>query len=272
MNRHRMHSALICLLLLIALPAAADVYTYIDAQGNRVFTDQPRKNATRVDIPPSNNMTGTPPTRTLKAHPAKPAVQPMFHYQLLRILVPEPDATLVNPSGDLIVTVTSEPVLQPGHSYRLLLDGVAVGEAGRSPVFPLSNVDRGTHQLSVEIFDELGRVLEKRRTSRFTCSAFHSRKSARLIPARRVTTECARNVRSRTSPSLKAASCLSSDPRQRRSTFLVRHLHACATIQSNLVQERTESSAVCGHSLEKRPDFADKALLFGALVWFLQLH
>lgn len=36
MNRHRMHSTLICLLLLIALPAAADVYTYIDAQGNRV--------------------------------------------------------------------------------------------------------------------------------------------------------------------------------------------------------------------------------------------
>ncbi|EGH49343.1 hypothetical protein PSYPI_46045, partial [Pseudomonas syringae pv. pisi str. 1704B] len=48
-----------CLLLLLTLPAVADVYTYIDAQGNRVFTDQPRKNATRVDIAPSNNMTGT---------------------------------------------------------------------------------------------------------------------------------------------------------------------------------------------------------------------
>jgi hypothetical protein len=31
---------LLCLLL-IALPAVADVYTYVDAQGNRVFTDQP---------------------------------------------------------------------------------------------------------------------------------------------------------------------------------------------------------------------------------------
>ncbi len=109
--------------------------------------------------------------------------------------MPEPDATLVNPSGDLIVTVTSEPVLQAGHNYRLLLDGVAVGQAGRSPVFPLSNVDRGTHQLSVEIFDELGRVLEKPRTSRFTYSAFPWRKSARLIPARRMTTVCGRSVR-----------------------------------------------------------------------------
>ncbi|MCI3947773.1 penicillin-binding protein [Pseudomonas syringae] len=161
MNRLTLRGLLICLLGLSALPAMADVYTYIDAQGNRVFTDQPRKNATRVDIPPSNNMTGTPPTRTLKARPAKPEQQPMFHYQLLRILVPEPDAALSVPSGDLIVTVTSDPALQPGHSYRLLLDGIPVGQPGRSPVFPLSNVDRGTHQLSVEIFDELGRVLEK---------------------------------------------------------------------------------------------------------------
>ncbi|WP_459200183.1 DUF4124 domain-containing protein [Pseudomonas tremae] len=161
MNRLTLHGLLICLLGLSALPVMADVYTYIDAQGNRVFTDQPHKNAKRVDIQPSNNMTGTPPTRTLKARPAKPVAQPMFHYQLLRILVPEPDASLSIPSGDLIVTATSDPALQPGHSYRLLLDGVPVGEPGRSPVFPLSNVDRGTHQLSVEVFDELGRVLEK---------------------------------------------------------------------------------------------------------------
>ncbi|WP_440811243.1 DUF4124 domain-containing protein [Pseudomonas syringae] len=161
MNRPGMRSLLIGVLLLSALPALADVYTYIDAQGNRVFTDQPHKNAKRVDIPPSNNMTGTPPTRTLKASPRPAAPAPMFHYQLLRILVPEPDATLNNPSGEFIVTVTSEPALQPGHSYRLLLDGVAVGQPGRSPVFPVSNIDRGTHQLSVEIFDELGRVLEK---------------------------------------------------------------------------------------------------------------
>uniref|UniRef100_UPI0003F9C687 DUF4124 domain-containing protein n=1 Tax=Pseudomonas syringae TaxID=317 RepID=UPI0003F9C687 len=152
---------LITLSLLLALPALADVYTYIDANGNRVFTDQPRKNAKRVDIPPSNNMTGTPPTRTLKAKPAESKPPAVFQYQLLRVLVPEPDATISSPSGDLIVTVSSDPVLQPGHSYRLLLDGVPVGQPGRSPVFPLSNIDRGTHQLSVEIFDTMGRVLEK---------------------------------------------------------------------------------------------------------------
>ncbi|MCV4340106.1 DUF4124 domain-containing protein [Pseudomonas capsici] len=156
-----LHGLLMCLLLLTVLPAAADVYTYIDANGNRVFTDQPHKNAKRVEIPPSNNMTGTPPARTYQAAPAKPKPKAIFRYQLLRVLVPEPDGTVRSTSGDVIVTVTSEPALQPGHNYRLFLDGQPAGQPGRSPVIPLSNIDRGTHQLSVEIVDEAGRVLEK---------------------------------------------------------------------------------------------------------------
>ncbi|SQG00781.1 Penicillin-Binding Protein C-terminus Family [Paucimonas lemoignei] len=156
-----LRSALLCGLMLSAIPAMADVYTYIDAAGNRVFTDQPHKNAKRVDIPPSNSTTGTPPKRTVKSSPVIPTYKAMFRYQLLRVLVPEPDATVRSTPGDLIVTVTSDPALQPGHSYQLLVDGAPSAAPGRSPVFPLQNVDRGTHQLSVVILDENGRVLER---------------------------------------------------------------------------------------------------------------
>lgn len=150
----------LCLLSGWGLPAPADVFTYIDANGNRVFTDQPGKGARRVAIPPTNNLTATPPSP--KAHAApKAKAKAMAHYQLLRILVPEPDATIRNMQGDLIVTATSDPALQQGHAYRLLLDGQPVADAGRSPVFPLRNIDRGTHQLSVEIVEESGRVVER---------------------------------------------------------------------------------------------------------------
>ena len=154
-------SLLLFLLLCWGLPAMADVFTYVDANGNRVFTDQPKKGATRVEIPPTNNLTATPPAHKSPAVTKAPKVKAMAHYQLLRILVPEPDATIRNMQGDLIVTVTSEPALMEGHVYQLLLDDQPVGDAGRSPVFPLSNIDRGTHQLSVEIVDELGRVVER---------------------------------------------------------------------------------------------------------------
>lgn len=148
-------------LLLVALPAAAEVYTYVDAAGNRVFTDQPRAgdNAKRVELSPPNAMTSAPATIHMKPPEAAPVATP--RYELLRILVPEPDATLRDGDGNLIVTVTSEPNLRPGHNFRLHLDGKVVGEATRSPVFPLAALDRGTHQLSVEIIDAAGVVLER---------------------------------------------------------------------------------------------------------------
>lgn len=153
-----MRIALLCLALL-ALPLRAEVYTYIDAQGNRVFTDRPKPgNAERIQLAPTNAM-GAP--AAVAPPPAVPATPPAPAYQLLRILVPQPDATIRDSAGNLIVTASSEPALLVGHSYRLLLDGQAVGEPGRSPVFPLENVDRGTHQLAVEIVDALGRTVER---------------------------------------------------------------------------------------------------------------
>lgn len=155
-----LHGALICVLMLIGHSAVAEVYTYIDAEGNRVFTDQPHKNAKKVDIAPSNQIRSAP-KKPSQASSAKPKPGPLFHYQLLRILAPEPDSAIRDIQGNLIVTVTNDPELQPGHVYRLLLDGKVYGDAGRSPVFPLTNIDRGTHQLSIEIVDQYGRVAER---------------------------------------------------------------------------------------------------------------
>ncbi|MDN5515704.1 MAG: DUF4124 domain-containing protein [Pseudomonas sp.] len=155
-----MRALLLCLLFITQV-ASAQVYTYIDAEGNRVFTDKPRNsNAERVMLAPSNSAALNQPAPTVRVAP--PAVtKPAVHYQVLRILVPEPDASIHNGSGDMIVTLTSEPGLLPGHSYRLLLDGEPQGEISRSPVFSLQHVDRGTHQLVAEILDAAGLIVER---------------------------------------------------------------------------------------------------------------
>ncbi|WLH36025.1 DUF4124 domain-containing protein [Pseudomonas sp. FP2196] len=152
---------LIAVLALTALQVSAEVFTYVDAQGNRVYTDQPRGNAKRVPLATSNRMPANPTGAAPIATAKKSSVQPLFHYDMLRVLVPEPDATIRSSAGELIVSVTSEPALQRGHLYRLLLDGKATGEPGLSPVFPLSNIDRGSHNLSVEIVDAQGRTVER---------------------------------------------------------------------------------------------------------------
>jgi len=109
------------LLLAFALPASAAIYSYTDAEGNRVFTDRPGGRAAEQ---------------------------------------PDPDATIRNNAGELAVSVTSTPALHPGHQYRLLLDGAAVGAPGESPVLMLQNVDRGSHQLVVEVIDSQGERLQ----------------------------------------------------------------------------------------------------------------
>ncbi|MDQ3201217.1 MAG: DUF4124 domain-containing protein [Pseudomonadota bacterium] len=147
---------------LSSLPVSAEVFTYIDAQGNRVFTDQPGSgNAKRVPLAPSNRMSANPTGAAPAAAEKKLTAKPPLHYNMLRLLIPEPDATVRSTAGEVIVTATSEPGLQRGHRYRLLLDGQPTGEPGPSPVFALSDIDRGTHNLSVEIVDEQGRTVER---------------------------------------------------------------------------------------------------------------
>lgn len=155
-----MRALLFCLLLLTQ-SAQAQVYTYIDAEGNRVFTDKPRSSqAERVMLAPSNNVQLNQPLSNPLPAP-QPVSKPTVHYQMLRILLPEPDATLRDGSGGMIVTLTSEPGLLPEHSYRLLLNGEVQGQASRSPVFTLQHVDRGTHQLAAEIIDSAGLIVER---------------------------------------------------------------------------------------------------------------
>ncbi|MBF7728576.1 DUF4124 domain-containing protein [Pseudomonas sp. N040] len=143
---------------LFCAAAAGEVYTYVDADGNRVFTDQPPGNARRIEMAPPNEM----PVYQQRAAPRpteSPAPAPA--YQLLRILFPAPDSVVEDPAGNLMVTVNSDPALLPGHNYRLLLDGQPAGSSGRSAVFALENLDRGTHQLAVEIIDSQGDTLER---------------------------------------------------------------------------------------------------------------
>ncbi|SIQ66755.1 DUF4124 domain-containing protein [Aquipseudomonas alcaligenes] len=144
---------------LFTLGAHAGVYTYIDNEGNRVFTDQPQsEHAERIELAPSNGM----PAGKIQPPEAVPEAIPReLGYQVLRILIPEPDATIRDMAGNLIITATSEPGLHPGHGFRLIMDGKPMGTPGASPVFSLENIDRGTHQISVEIVDPQGRIVER---------------------------------------------------------------------------------------------------------------
>jgi len=148
-------------LLAATLPAVAQIYTYVDAEGNRVFTDRPTGQAAeQVRLKPANSMPAPPAPASRTAEPAPAKKAEVVAYQL-RILSPATDETIRNNAGSVNVTLQSEPALQPGHAYQLLLDEQPFGAPATQPSMELSNVDRGTHQLAVAVVDEEERILQR---------------------------------------------------------------------------------------------------------------
>ena len=140
-------------LLLIALPAAAQIYKYTDASGNTVYSDHAPDGvqAQPVELPPLNSVQpqapSPPSSDTPSPAPARNA------YEVLELTgLPTEEALRVN-NGTFTVSVLIKPRLQPPHQLRLLLDDAPYGQPSNVPILQLVNVDRGEHRLAVQVIN-----------------------------------------------------------------------------------------------------------------------
>lgn len=139
-----------CLLCTLALPAAAQIYKYTDANGNTVFTNQPPEgqSSESVELKPTNTVEVQKPVAGKE--PARPADDLPPYRELVLTDIPTDEALRAN-NGNFSVGVKILPRLQSGHAFRLLLDGQPYGQPSNVPRLQLTNVDRGEHSLSVEV-------------------------------------------------------------------------------------------------------------------------
>lgn len=148
-----MGRTLLSILLLIALPAAAQIYKYTDASGNTVYSDQAPDGvqAQPVELPPLNSVQpqapSPPSSDTPSPAPARNA------YEVLELTgLPTEEALRAN-NGTFTVSVLIKPRLQPPHQLRLLLDDAPYGQPSNVPILQLVNVDRGEHRLAVQVIN-----------------------------------------------------------------------------------------------------------------------
>lgn len=145
-----MRRILTCLLLILALPASAQIYKYTDANGNTVFTNQPPdgQNAEAVELPATNTVEAQPLTQP----PSQPVgASSSTGYSTLELTgIPSDEALRAN-NGTFSVGVRLEPRLAATHRLRLLLDGQPYGQPSNVPRLQLNNLDRGEHSLAVEV-------------------------------------------------------------------------------------------------------------------------
>ena len=163
-----MRPLLACLLLILSLPAAAQIYSYTDAKGNKVFTNEPPQgsDAKAVDLPPTNSIAAPPAASTNgNASPASNSMDAPFSVLQLTGM-PSDEAMRAN-NGTFSVGVTTMPELTASQQVQLILDGQPYGQPSSSPPLQLNNIERGEHSLAVQVLNG-GRVIQQSDAVTFT--------------------------------------------------------------------------------------------------------
>jgi hypothetical protein len=160
------------MLLLIALPAAAQIYKYTDASGNTAYSNQPPDGvkAQPVELPPLNSIERQAPP----APAAEPSnrEQPRDAYEVLELTGLPTDEALRANNGTFTVSVMIKPRLQAPHLLRLLLDDQPYGQSSNVSILQLVNIDRGEHRLAVQVIDGEN-VVQQSPTVTFTVQRVH---------------------------------------------------------------------------------------------------
>ncbi|MGR6871705.1 DUF4124 domain-containing protein [Pseudomonas sp. HK3] len=149
--------SLLLLLLLTPFIASAQVYTWVNEQGVRVYGDEPPAHASKAELPELQEV--KMPKMVQKKEATTEQEENGFKgYRLLEIISPKEDHMITTGhAGKTTVQVHIQPELQPKHEVTLLLDGQPV-KTGSQLQFQLDNLNRGSHLLQVHIKDQ-GKLL-----------------------------------------------------------------------------------------------------------------
>lgn len=156
--------------LLLSVPASAEVYRQVDAQGNVTFTDEPSDQAPAetVKIRPVTTITLPKPEAVREPQRLREKVETEgASYSDLRFTAPQDQQAFHSGSGDVSFQVASSPGLKKGHKYEVTLDGQPVGQSTSGTV-TVRNIFRGTHQAGVSIVDNSGVTIKSGDSISFT--------------------------------------------------------------------------------------------------------
>ncbi len=159
------HLVLIALLYWAAAPVDAQVFKYEDEEGNVVYSDTPpdRGNA---DSDTSNPDIPTEIVEISESNTFKNDRQPYISssdntnngalkerdYAPVEIASPKEDESIRENTGNVQIVVAGQSALLPGHKLQFVLDG-NITTLPASGTFMLTNLDRGTHVVRVDIVD-----------------------------------------------------------------------------------------------------------------------
>lgn len=151
--------------MLVVSTAEAEVYRYIDSNGNLVLTDSPPKDKAgaakveKVETKPLMTVPAFQGGKSAKSAPAEPKKSPSIAYEIV-IQNPVAGATFQkNVAEEIPVAVSVSPSVAEGHRLIYFMDGQE--QDGSIGTMSSESFDRGTHRLEVKVLDESGSVLSR---------------------------------------------------------------------------------------------------------------
>lgn len=147
---HMRGMVLISLVMCVSQVLATDtLYKKVNPDGTVEYSDQPTAGAEEIPATqaPSIKLTPVPPLRV----ESKNKSSDQASYEKLVITSPANDASIRENTGNLTLQAELVPGVQPGHQLRWLLDGQPLSQTQLT--VQLQNVDRGTHQVQVQVVD-----------------------------------------------------------------------------------------------------------------------
>ncbi|KHT61773.1 hypothetical protein RJ45_20890 [Photobacterium gaetbulicola] len=139
--------------------SASQIYTWQDEAGTLHFSDQPHPGASALHIKPPE--VSSPPQPDIidaeinAEHQPSDAIQPA---PTITLATPAHQQTLRDNQGNITVTAVASRKLNQGHSAQLRLDGEVYGRPQAQLTWPLTNIDRGSHTLQVDLLKH-GKVI-----------------------------------------------------------------------------------------------------------------
>jgi hypothetical protein len=113
-----------------------------------------------VETSSSGGFTSNSSSNAAASSGADPAT--VTNYHNFEIWRPESDQVITNTGGQVNVEIRIEPTVQSLHQLNLYLDGKLVtGFARNALSYPLTNVPRGSHQVTAVVTDQYGKTVQE---------------------------------------------------------------------------------------------------------------
>jgi hypothetical protein len=168
-----MRTLILILLVACSVATAAEVYRWVDDDGEVHYSDRPHEGAEMVVLPKAQTFSAPKPrARRRDSDAAKdiPGDRPeAVGYQLVEIVSPTPNEVLWSTGGLVKVSVRVLPELRSGHTLMIYLnDQMVEGLTGNEREMELTEVFRGEHTLRAEVRGAGGGIVANGNSVTFT--------------------------------------------------------------------------------------------------------